>query len=405
MNRYHNSKIYVSLPAINELEFIHNCIDSIANQSFKNFKVFVCVNQPDDWWEDIDKQEICVNNQNTIKYLSSISEQQIELIDKSSKGKGWIGKNHGVGWARKTIMDEIVLEAEDNDIIISLDADTTFGPEYFASVIKNFQKNNDAVAMSVPYYHKLTGVEDVDRSILRYEIYMRNYSINMWNIGSPFNYTALGSAIATPVWAFKAIGRMTPKMSGEDFYFLQKLRKFGRILLWNSEKVFPAARFSDRVYFGTGPAMIKGSSGDWESYPIYHYSLFNKVDATYQLFLSLYKADCETSMTSFLKSVFKTDDLWNPLRENYKNEEQFIRACHSKVDGLRILQFLKEEQKEIIISDEECLKENLYFYFGVNISEAINQVLNNIDFTLTTIDKLDIIRNFLVQEEEKFQKL
>jgi hypothetical protein len=110
-------------------------------------------------------------------------------------------------------------------------------------------------------------------------------------------------------------------------------------------------------------------------------------------------------MTSFLKSVFKTDDLWNPLRENYKNEEQFIRACHSKVDGLRILQFLKEEQKEIIISDEECLKENLYFYFGVNISEAINQVLNNIDFTLTTIDKLDIIRNFLVQEEEKFQKL
>jgi len=301
-------------------------------------------------------------------------------------------------------MDEIVLEAEDNDIIISLDADTIFDPDYFTSVIENFQKNNDAVALSVPYYHKLTGIEEVDRSILRYEIYMRNYSINMWNIGSPFNYTALGSAIATPVWAFKAIGRMTPKMSGEDFYFLQKLRKFGRILLWNSEKVFPAARFSDRVYFGTGPAMIKGSSGDWESYPIYHYSLFNKVDATYQLFLSLYKADCETSMTSFLKSVFKTDDLWNPLRENYKNEEQFIRACHSKVDGLRILQFLKEEQKEINLCDEDCLKENLYFYFGENMPDTVKNILYNIDFKSTSIDKLDNIRNFLLQEEEKFQK-
>jgi glycosyltransferase involved in cell wall biosynthesis len=404
MNRYHNSKFYISLPAINELEFIHNCIDSLASQTFKNFKVFVCVNQPDEWWSNPDKQEICINNQNTLEYLSSIADLQIELIDRSSKGKGWIGKNHGVGWARKTIMDEIVLEADDNDLIISLDADTIFDPDYFTSVIENFLKNNDAVALSVPYYHKLTGIEEVDRSILRYEIYMRNYSINMWNIGSPYNYTALGSAIATPVWAFKAIGRMTPKMSGEDFYFLQKLRKFGKILLWNREKVFPAARFSDRVYFGTGPAMIKGNSGDWESYPIYHYSLFTKVKATYELFPSLYKTDYETSMTDFLKSVFKTSDLWRPLRENYKNKEQFIRACHSKVDGLRILQFLKEEQKEISLSDEDCLKENLYFYFGENMPDMIKNIIYNIDFKLTTIAKLNNIRNYLVQEEEKFQK-
>ena len=139
MNRYHNSKFYISLPAINELEFIPKCIDSIANQSFKNFKVFVCINQPDEWWNDPNKHEICINNQNTLEYLSSIENLQIELIDKSSKGNGWIGKNHGVGWARKTIMDEIVLEADDNDLIISLDADTTLDHDYFASVIENFQ--------------------------------------------------------------------------------------------------------------------------------------------------------------------------------------------------------------------------------------------------------------------------
>lgn len=403
MNRYAESKIYVSLPALNELDFINNCIDSIKSQSFKNFEVIICVNQPDEWWQDSERTNICFNNQKTISFLSSLTDIPITIIDKSSKGKGWKGKNHGVGWARKTIMDEIVKIASENDIIVSLDADTTFDPDYFLSIIENFSSNQNAVGMSVPYYHKLTGVDEVDRSILRYEIYMRNYSINMWKIGNPYNFTALGSAIATPLWAFNAIGRMTPKMSGEDFYFLQKLRKFGKLILWNKKKVFPAARFSDRVYFGTGPAMIKGNKGDWESYPIYHHSLFNLVKETCDLFPELYHSDIETPMTEFLTGVFNTSELWIPLRENYKSKEQFIRACHAKVDGLRILQFLKEKQKEINLNDEDCLKENLYFYFDKE-TDNISGLLSLSDFQSADIKTLNSIRDFLVNKEEELQK-
>ena len=157
--------------------------------------------------------------------------------------------------------------------------------------MKLFDYTPDAVALSNPYYHKLTGAEAEDRAILRYEIYMRNYAINMLLINSPYAFTAMGSAIALPVSSYKAIGGLTPKLSGEDFYFLQKLRKYGNINIHNKEKVYPAARFSDRVFFGTGPAMIKGNDGDWESYPIYHIQLFKNIERTYESFEILFKND------------------------------------------------------------------------------------------------------------------
>ncbi len=97
--------------------------------------------------------------------------------------------------------------------------------------------------------------------------------------GARISFTAIGSAMALPVKSYRAIGGMTPHKSGEDFYFLQKLRKFGKVLTWNKEKVYPEARYSDRVFFGTGPAMIKGRDGDWSSYPIYPFELFDEIKA------------------------------------------------------------------------------------------------------------------------------
>jgi len=47
-------------------------------------------------------------------------------------------------------------------------------------------------------------------------------------------------------------------------------------------------------------------------------------------------------MDDFLKDIFKTEYIWNPLRKNYKDSGNFVRACINKVDGLRILQFLKK---------------------------------------------------------------
>ena len=334
-------KIYVALPAINEAELLPLCLKCIEEQSYNNFHIVICINQPDDWWEITDKRIICENNIALLKELQKKDKNTFTIIDKCSKGNGWKGNNKGVGWARKTIVDYIATIANTNDIIVSLDADTTFGRDYFSSNVNIFSKTK-AVALANPYYHKLTGKEAEDRAILRYEIYMRNYAINLFLIDSPYAFTALGSAIALPVSSYKAIGGLTPKLSGEDFYFLQKLRKFGNIAIHNTEKVYPVARFSDRVFFGTGPAMIKGNNGDWESYPVYHYSLFGDIKDTYNCFPRLFKGDCETPMVFFLQEQFR-ENIWQALRENHKDEKHFIRACHEKIDGLKDIAISKTE--------------------------------------------------------------
>jgi hypothetical protein len=395
-------KIYVAIPAINEAELLPLCLKCIEEQSYNNFHIVICINQPDDWWELPEKRILCENNITLLKELQKKDKNTYTIIDKCSKGNGWKGNNKGVGWARKTIMDHVATLAKIDDIIVSLDADTVFGKEYFSSIVNIFSMNK-VVALANPYYHKLTGKDAEDRAILRYEIYMRNYAINLLLIDSPYAFTALGSAISLPVSSYKAIGGLTPKLSGEDFYFLQKLRKFGNIAIHNSEKVYPAARFSDRVFFGTGPAMIKGNNGDWESYPVYHHALFANIKDTYACFQKLYRNDCETPLDSFLQEQFR-ENIWQALRKNHKDEKHFVRACHEKLDGLRILQYLKQEQSKLNIDDETCFLENIDSAFNhLLYSEKMNS-LKDINFTKCSIALLDEIRNYLVLVEENLQK-
>ncbi|MBC8485810.1 MAG: hypothetical protein H8D45_07185 [Bacteroidetes bacterium] len=401
-----NPVLFIALASMDEMEYLPQLISCIKKQTYKNFNLIVCVNQPNDWWEKEDKISICKNNQKSIKYLEGIKDLEITIIDKSSKGKGWTGKKHGVGWARKTIMDKIAEIANKNDIIISLDADTTFNGNYFLSIVENFNRNPDATALSVPYYHRLTGDEEKDRSILRYEIYLRYYAINLWRIGSPYSFTAIGSAIALPVKSYKKIGGITPHKSGEDFYFLQKLRKTGKVLTWNKEKVYPAARYSDRVAFGTGPAMIKGREGDWSGYPIYPFEYFDEIKKTYDLFPVLYKEDFHTPMDNFIIEKFGEKNILQPLRKNYKKKETFIRACHYKIDGFRIFQYLKwrnMKNKGNWDSDEN----NLIRFFTKFYPEKLNILpfeVSELSIASTSVENLNTVRKLLLKIEKEYQK-
>jgi hypothetical protein len=387
---------------MDEMERLPMLMQAVMDQSVQHFRLVVCVNQPESWWQEPANIQICNENQLTLKYLESFGDKRIEILDKSSPGKGWPQKGHGIGFARKYLMDYISSVADENDIIISMDADTVFNKEYFYSVSENLRLNPAASAISIPYYHRLSYNYELDRAMLRYEIYMRAFAINMWRIRSPYSFTALGSAIALPVWAYRASGGMTPKMSGEDFYFLQKIVKTGRLLHWNAEIVYPAARLSDRVYFGTGPALIKGIEGDWSSYPVYDQRLFGKVAQTCSLFAHLFKSDVETPLDEFL--IRKFGELpWRVLRQNFKSQSHFIRACNEKIDGLRILQFLKESQPSDEKVSENALSELLLLY-KQQFPELIRGLNTKIDFLLTGVAELDHIRDILFEIEMYYRK-
>ncbi|MFK5856773.1 MAG: hypothetical protein QM503_11625 [Bacteroidota bacterium] len=395
--------IYVALPVLNESDNISGLLSCLSSQSFDRFSLVACVNQYESWWQKPDKVVACEDNLRSIEFLKKAQNFDIEIIDRSTPGKGWPDKKGGVGWARKTIMDHISLKANKNDFIVSIDADTYYPSNYLQSVFDFFTRNKKIEGLAIPYYHKL-GDNITDRLILRYEIYMRYYALNMMRINNPYGYTALGSAMAFPVWAYRKAGGLTPVASGEDFYFLQKLTKIGRLGMWCSTIAHPSSRFSDRVLFGTGPALIKGHSGDWNSYPHYHYSLFDEVATTYKLFSDLFKTEVETPMDEFLKNQLKSVEIWTLLRDNYKDEKNFVRACKNKVDGLRILQFLRKQQVNIKIRDEEIIYNYLVSYFKDEIDVELLSKLEKLDYEKSSIEQMNELRDFLFRMEMELRK-
>ena len=143
-------------------------------------------------------------------------------------------------------------------------------------------------------------------------------------------------------------------------------------MFYNEKCVFPAARPSDRVDFGTGPAIIKGQRGDWSAYPIYHHSLFNNIEETYYRIPELFDHHIDTDFLHFLQNANKTRntiDIWQSIRQNVKDLPHFEQAFHEKADGLRILQFLRQKHKENPMRDEEALHDNLSYWMPNNVPD------------------------------------
>ncbi len=396
-------QVYIALPILNESDNLVNLLHSLKKQEYNDFRLVACVNQYDSWWDDESRVSQCNDNRLSITLLENESNINISIIDRSSKSKGWQKKKGGVGWARKTIMDFISEVSESNDIIISIDADTYYPPSYIKEIVNFFNTNTKLLGISIPYYHNLNN-DITDRLILRYEIYMRYYMLNMMDINNPYCFTAIGSAMAFPVWAYKKVGGLTPVAAGEDFYFLQKLVKSGNIGLWLPTIANPSPRLSDRVAFGTGPALIKGETGNWSSYPMYSHKSFNLVSETYNTFAKLYTSNCTTPMDQFFKEQFGNQEIFDSLRDNYKDLINFEKACANKIDGLRILQFLRWQHNKENTTDEN----NIYKYLKSSYSGDINlkllNKLNNFNFESSSKELLMELRNFLFDIEMLLRK-
>ncbi|MDR1740146.1 MAG: hypothetical protein LBR45_05250, partial [Bacteroidales bacterium] len=201
--------------------------------------------------------------------------------------------------------------------------------------------------------------------------------INLYRSGIPYAFTAIGSGIASTVKAYRKIGGITPVKSGEDFYFIQKLWKAGKVLTYCNTVCYPSARASNRVFFGTGPAIIKGLNNDWKSYPIYPFSLFEKLREIYDNFEKLWDTQNSSSNSNSNGNsdcnsdcVFDQSTL-KKFRSNAATRQQFVKFCTEKFDALRILQYLKSHYTQDDTADMENLRE-LLAYCGTSY-ESLSQ--------------------------------
>ena len=124
---------------------------------------------------------------------------------------------------------------------------------------------------------------------------------------------------------------------------------------------------------------------------------------TCKAFGTLYIKDFVTPLDNFLFTKFG-ELPWKGLRSNFKTQAHFIRACHEKIDGLRILQFLKESQPADEKVSESSLSELLLLY-KKQFPNIITDQNTWVDFKLSPIAILDFTRDALFEIEMHYRKI
>jgi len=206
----------------------------------------------------------------------------------------------GVGLARKLAMDEAVSRlgrvGRPDGVLACLDADCRVPSTYLRAIAEHFTRHPRSPGAVLPFEHPLDGLNDahVREGIVRYELHLRCMVLGLSLAGHPQAFHTVGSAMAVRAGAYARQGGMNQRRAGEDFHFLAKffpLPGFGKV---TGTVVWPAARASHRVPFGTGRALgawLAGDAGGTCTYPLESYRLLAPLFSTPEEFHRLPQRD------------------------------------------------------------------------------------------------------------------
>ena len=203
-------------------------------------------------------------------------------------------KHAGVGLARKIGMESALrgfVESGNRDgVIISLDADCKVSKNYLSSIESQFA-NYKPNCCVLNFQHRTTDVENdnLQNAIDQYEQYIWYFRNALKAIDFPYYYHTIGSAFAVSANAYVRTGGIGRQQGGEDFYFLQKLFFLGKTVELMKTFVYPEARYSDRIPFGTGPALEKIIASEDRQLRVYSVEAFQVLRNFFNLRMKLYK--------------------------------------------------------------------------------------------------------------------
>jgi hypothetical protein len=240
------------------------------------------------------------------------------------------------------------LDRECDPLLLCLDADSPVAPGYLAAVTNFFARNPDAVAGVTEYRHR-TGLNPAwDAAIVQYELYLRHYVCGLEYAGSPYAYPSIGSTIVCRADAYVRAGGMRIRSAGEDFYFLQSLRKIGSVGRITAACVHPSSRPSDRVPFGTGPAVRRLCAGDAQHF--HHPAIFETLRGLLSavetaMDSELADADAMTARQYGIAANFLGAtgfaDAWRKIVRNVPaGRPARLQAFHTWFDAFRTLKFV-----------------------------------------------------------------
>ncbi|OUS11234.1 hypothetical protein A9Q89_09290 [Gammaproteobacteria bacterium 53_120_T64] len=171
-----------------------------------------------------------------------------------------IPEKQGVGLARKIGADIALALINSGHLgspwIYTSDADAHLPDTYFSALDNAISVRGETqpAAAIYPFKH-LCDDTAIGQATQLYEQRMLQYVAGLHSARSPYAFQTIGSAIAVAASHYAQVRGFPKRSGGEDFYLLNKLAKTGAIKQLSAPQITIDARQSDRVPFGTGPAI------------------------------------------------------------------------------------------------------------------------------------------------------
>lgn len=292
------------------------------------------------------------NNAATLQRLASLQRTPLRLawVDAASTGRE-LPPGGGVGLARKIGLDLALARLDytsGDPLLICLDADTLVRPDYLPAIVAHFARTPEGGAV-IPFCHQVGESAAHDEAICRYELFLRSYVLGLSLAGSPYAFHTVGSAMACRASAYVRMGGMNSRMAGEDFYFLQQLRRTSGVAPLHGTVVFPSARSSHRVPFGTGRSIARSLAGDPHAVVFYRPECFAILGEWLALVTQRPGSDAGTLVSGATAISLHLADyldgtgftgVWERLSRHNPRPAALLSAFHGWFDGLRTMKLI-----------------------------------------------------------------
>lgn len=338
-------EIVVVIPAYNEPLITHTLNSLKISCINTKILILVIINYPEQASQHtkLFNDEMFNVLQNWMNYHNTTNFEMKCLLASNLRRK-----HAGAGLARKIGMDTAAgiynHMNRQNGIIISLDADCLVAENYFSAIYEHFSKKPDTNALLIDFQHRTSRIEPVHRRFMwQYEIYLHYFVMGCRLAGFPFAYHTIGSCFAINSATYVRQGGMNKKHAGEDFYFLHKIFPLGCCYRNYETCVYPSARVSKRVPFGTGPALDNLLKQN-EPLKVYNPQAFIDLQAFYfTIQATEHYRQLMNKIPKSLKAFFAENNFekcFCDARQNSASKYQFEKRVLQHFDAFQLVKYL-----------------------------------------------------------------
>nr|WKN34180.1 glycosyltransferase [Tunicatimonas sp. TK19036] len=346
-----DTKIIIIIPCYNEPDII-TTLRSLAQNNPPRYpvEVLIVINAGLQ-----DAPQVYQQNQQTQQQVTQwIEEEQPHFLHCHTIYVDDLPKKHaGVGLARKIGMDEALYRFSTiayDGFIMNLDADCRVAANYLTA-LEEAWLTQTLHTCTVHFEHDLETITNANlrEGIVYYELFLRYYINGLCYANFPFAFHTVGSCMGARASTYALCGGMNRRKAGEDFYFLHKIAPLGEIVQVRNTTVYPSARLSDRVPFGTGKAQQEWLDQSDRHRFLYHPQIFEEL----HLFLEAVPAWYEASwnwdkiqtqpLPDIMREFLRDQDfaqVWNNLQSSTRSWTAFRKRFFAWLDGFRVLKYV-----------------------------------------------------------------